>query len=371
MSAPGSTAGKGAVALSDVVIAYGAERAVHGVSLEIAPGEFICLLGPSGCGKTTTLRAIAGLVGVDAGTIAIDGRLANALPAHMRGIGMVFQDLALFPHMTVRRNIAFGLELRRVDAATTDRRIAEMVELLQLDGLEDRLPRQLSGGQQQRVALARSLVVSPSVLLLDEPFAALDRKLREDMRREVRALQRQLGITAVFVTHDQEEALTMADRVVVMNNGIIEQVGRPSDVYESPANRFVLSFVGYANFLRVENAGWQGTGVVATIAGSLCMLGDRFLATSAPAAIREVAIRPERVRLPETADDALAGASVPGVVRSVAYEGATLTCEVVLADGQSLLVREPNARDTRGIRRAPGDAVTIAWDPADVILVGG
>jgi len=242
---------KGAVQLADVVLSYGAQRVVHGISLDIAPGEFVCLLGPSGCGKTTTLRAIAGLAAIDSGTIAIDGAVANAKPAHERGIGMVFQDLARFPHMSVERNIRFGLNLRGVDEASARQRVADIVALLRLSGLESRLPRQLSGGQQQRVALARSLVVNPSVLLLDEPFAALDRKLREDMRQEIRSLQRKIGITTVFVTHDQEEAFTMADRVVVMNKCVIEQVGAPSEVYERPANRFVLGFVGTSNFLRV------------------------------------------------------------------------------------------------------------------------
>ena len=193
--------GKGYVRLDEVVVSYGREPVVRGITLDIVPGEFVCLLGPSGCGKTTTLRSIAGLVAVDAGTISIDGKVANLLPAHRRGIGMVFQDLALFPHMTVRQNVAFGLALRHVEEAAIATRVRDMLALLHLDGFEDRLPRQLSGGQQQRVALARSLVVNPSVLLLDEPFAALDRKLREEMRREIRSLQRQLGITTVFVTH--------------------------------------------------------------------------------------------------------------------------------------------------------------------------
>src|SRR5690242_13917255 len=328
---------KGAVRLSDVVLSYGSERVVHGVSLDIAPGEFICLLGPSGCGKTTTLRAIAGLAAVDSGTITIDGDVANAKPAHERGIGMVFQDLALFPHMTVARNIRFGLELRGVGGDTATQRIKNIVALLRLTGLEDRLPRQLSGGQQQRVALARSLVVNPSVLLLDEPFAALDRKLREDMRLEIRALQREIGITTVFVTHDQEEALTLADRVVVMNKGVIEQIGSPSEVYEKPGNRFVLGFVGFSNFVRVDVG--HGT-------------------------IREIGLRPERVRLSRA--EAGENESV-GTVRSVSYEGALRSYDVVLADGQAILVREQNA--ARDPRPQAGDAVTVSWHPDDAIVL--
>jgi ABC-type Fe3+/spermidine/putrescine transport system ATPase subunit len=356
---------KGAVRLDRVVIAYANERVVHGVSLDVAPGEFVCLLGPSGCGKTTTLRAIAGLAGIESGTIAIDGAVANDKPAHERGIGMVFQDLALFPHMSVYRNIRFGLALRGVDEAAAQKRIAEMLELLRLTGLETRLPRQLSGGQQQRVALARSLVVNPSVLLLDEPFAALDRKLREDMRREIRALQREIGITTVFVTHDQEEALTMADRVVVMNKGVIEQVGSPSEVYEAPANRFVLSFVGYSNFLRAEDVREVDGELRARIAGAECALGPHAIANDA-AGKTEIALRPERARLVADADVPPAHNRIEGTLRSVAYEGAMRSYDIVLADGQSLLVREQN---THRVDLLPARPVTVAWHPADGVLL--
>jgi putative spermidine/putrescine transport system ATP-binding protein len=350
--------GKGAVQLASVVLSYGNQRVVHGISLDIAPGEFICLLGPSGCGKTTTLRAIAGLATVDSGTISIDGAVANNKPAHERGIGMVFQDLALFPHMTVERNIRFGLDLRHIDAATAAQRVKEMVALLRLPGLEVRLPKQLSGGQQQRVALARSLVVSPSVLLLDEPFAALDRKLREDMRLEIRALQRKIGITTVFVTHDQEEALTLADRVVVMNGGVIEQVGSPSEVYEKPSNRFVLGFVGFSNFVRVDKV----DSARARIAGADCALGKHVIGGSNE--VTEIALRPERARLAPAGEFEN---EVPGTLRSIAYEGALRSYEVLLADGQSILVREQNAM--RAPRPQAGDAVTVAWHPDDAIVL--
>jgi putative spermidine/putrescine transport system ATP-binding protein len=349
---------KGSVRLEDVVLSYGNERVVHGVSLDIASGEFICLLGPSGCGKTTTLRAIAGLTAVDSGTISIDGVTANAKPAHERGIGMVFQDLALFPHMTVARNIRFGLALRGVDGDAAAKRIADVVALLRLSGLESRFPRQLSGGQQQRVALARSLVVNPSVLLLDEPFAALDRKLREDMRQEIRALQRKIGITTVFVTHDQEEALTMADRVVVMNKGVVEQVGSPDEIYERPANRFVLGFVGYSNFLRVSDVR-DSRG---RIAGVDCALGNHIIGDAGE--VVEIALRPERVRL--AAADADANV-LQGTVRSVAYEGALRSYDVALADGQAILAREQNA--ARGPRPRTGEVVTVTWYADDAIVL--
>jgi len=359
-------AAKGAVRLDRVVIAYGNTTVVHGITLDIAPGEFVCLLGPSGCGKTTTLRAIAGLAAIDAGAILIDGAVANHLPAHRRGIGMVFQDLALFPHMSVRQNIAFGLALRGVDAAAMQTRIGEMLALLHLAGFEDRLPRELSGGQQQRVALARSLVVNPSVLLLDEPFAALDRKLREDMRREIRALQRQLGITTVFVTHDQEEALTMADRVVVMNRGIIEQAGTPDDVYEAPANRFVLSFVGFANFLRVEPGATSARG---RIAGVDCALPAHAIPGAAAAGTIELAIRPERLRI-DTAAPAEEGVNrLPGTIRNIAYEGARLTYEVALTDGRALFVGAPNTGRRAAQGHHVGDAVAVTWRSDDAVLI--
>ena len=360
---------QGAVRLEDVAIAYEKERVVHGITLDILPGEFVCLLGPSGCGKTTTLRAIAGLTSIDVGSISIDGKIANVLPAHLRGIGMVFQDLALFPHMTVHQNIAFGLALRGTDPPTIRTRIGEMLALLHLRGLEDRLPRQLSGGQQQRVALARSLVVNPSVLLLDEPFAALDRKLREDMRREIKALQRQLGITTVFVTHDQEEALTMADRVVVMNKGAIEQVGAPSEVYEMPANRFVLSFVGFSNFLQANEIGDAGDGLCCQVAGTRCRLGHRSIPGKGTGPDGELAIRPERIRIVAGGRAEADSNRIEGTILGIVYEGAMLTYDVVLIDGQRVLVREPNAGSAETSGRNTGQRVEVAWNPNDAVLV--
>jgi putative spermidine/putrescine transport system ATP-binding protein len=361
------TTRQGNVRLDRIRVQYGGPPVLHELSLEIAPGEFVCLLGPSGCGKTTTLRAIAGLVGVDSGSIYIDGRLANELPAHRRGIAMVFQDLALFPHMTVDENIAFGLRLRKVPPAEVRERIAAMVTLLHLTGLEGRLPRQLSGGQQQRVALARSLVVSPSVLLLDEPFAALDRRLRDELRREVRALQRRLGITVVFVTHDQEEALTMSDRVVVMNHGVIEQVGTPDEVYEAPASRFVLNFVGFANFLAVGDVRQEDSIAQCSLAGTPISVAGRVLRrdTGSP----ELAIRPERLRVVPRASGLELPNRLPGVVQDVTYEGALITYDIVLGDGQRVLVREQNRSGlARGAVHRAGDPVLVGWAPEDALL---
>jgi len=358
----------GQVRLDRVVVGYGGRPVLHGISLTVEAGEFVCLLGPSGCGKTTTLRVIAGLARADAGAVYIDGRLASDLPAHRRGVGMVFQDLALFPHMTVRENVAFGLRLRRVPAADTRSRIAEMVALLHLEGLEDRLPRQLSGGQQQRVALARSLVVKPSVLLLDEPFAALDRRLRDELRREVRALQRRLGITVVFVTHDQEEALTMSDRVVVMNLGAIEQAGSPSEVYETPTTRFVLTFVGFSNFVRVTDVRAAPDGATCRLAGTQVTLARGALRQEA-ARSAELAIRPERIRALRPTEPIHLANRVPGSVEDVTYEGALIMYEIALADGQRLLVREQNqGRALGGPPHRRGDRVVVGWGPEDVVL---
>jgi putative spermidine/putrescine transport system ATP-binding protein len=358
----------GQVSLERVVVGYGGRPVLHGISLTVEPGEFVCLLGPSGCGKTTTLRVIAGLARVDSGHVYIDGQLANGLPAHRRGIGMVFQDLALFPHMTVGENVEFGLRLRKVPGDEARSRIATMLKLLHLEGLEARLPRQLSGGQQQRVALARSLVVSPSVLLLDEPFAALDRRLREELRREVRALQRRLGIAVVFVTHDQEEALTMADRVVVMNQGSIEQAGSPDEVYERPATRFVLNFVGFSNFLRVTDVREGKDGVTCRLAGSDVAVSSAALRQESTRSA-ELAIRPERVRVGKPDAPALPTNRLTGVVEDVTYEGALITYAIALPDEQRVMVREPNlGRALGGPPYRRGDRVAVGWDPADAVL---
>jgi len=234
---------------------YGEFMAVSGCSLAVEQGEFVCLLGPSGCGKTTTLQMLAGLAPPSAGRILLDGRdITNVKPSE-RGLGIVFQSYALFPHMTVHDNVAFGLEMRRVAAAEREQRVREVLDLVHLETMAARYPRELSGGQRQRVAMARALVIRPPVLLLDEPMGALDAKLREEMQIELRALQRRVGITTIMVTHDQAEAMTLADRVVLMNKGRIEQVARPFDMYEHPNGRFASTFLGKANVFRGHAAG--------------------------------------------------------------------------------------------------------------------
>lgn len=238
-----------AVDIRGVNLSYGTTRVLKDVHLHVDPGELFAFLGPSGCGKTTLLRLIAGFNTADSGEVLIDGRDVAALPPWKRDVGMVFQSYALWPHLTVRRNVAFGLEERRLPRAEIDRRVAAALELVGLAHLADRRPSQLSGGQQQRVAVARTVAIEPKVLLLDEPLSNLDAKMRVDVRRELRALQKRLGITTIFVTHDQEEANTIADRIAVMSDGVVQQVGTPMELYERPANLFVAGFLGTANIL--------------------------------------------------------------------------------------------------------------------------
>ncbi|MBL8702761.1 MAG: ABC transporter ATP-binding protein [Alphaproteobacteria bacterium] len=237
------------IRIRDVNLSYGRNHVLKDVSLDVAPGEFFAFLGPSGCGKTTLLRLIAGFAQAAGGTVEVGGTDVSALPPWKRDVGMVFQSYALWPHMTVRRNVAFGLEERRLPRAEIDRRVTAALELVGLAALADRRPSQLSGGQQQRVALARTIAIEPKVLLLDEPLSNLDAKLRVQVRRELRELQQRLGITTIFVTHDQEEANTICDRIAVMNEGVVQQVGTPMELYERPANLFVAGFLGHANIL--------------------------------------------------------------------------------------------------------------------------
>ena len=300
---------------------YGATVAVAGIDLEVREGEFMTLLGPSGCGKTTTLGLIAGFFPPSAGEIYLKGQPVAGLPPFKRDIGVVFQDYALFPHMSAGENVAFGLRMRNIQTGEIGQRVREALDLVQLSGLAERRPLELSGGQRQRVALARALVIRPAVLLLDEPLSNLDLKLREEMRVEIAGLQRRLGITTVFVTHDQGEALVMSDRIAVMNAGRIEQVGSPSEIYERPATRFVAEFIGRMNFFNRDS--------------------------------RLLAIRPERARLmPEKPAD---GFAQHGTLRHVLYLGATLEYHLVLDSGERALVEAQN--EGQPSRFAAGDAV--------------
>ena len=309
----------------------GRVRAVDGVTLDIAAGEFFSLLGPSGCGKTTSLRMIAGFERPDSGRVHVAGRDITDLPVHKRDMGMVFQSYALFPHRTVAENVAFGLRMRDVPKPEIARRVAAALAQVALTGMEERKPAQLSGGQQQRVALARALVIEPPVLLCDEPLGALDRKLRQQMQFELKELQRRLGVTLVFVTHDQEEALAMSDRIAVMNQGRVEQVGAPTEIYERPRTRFVADFIGEINLL--EEGG------------------------------RARALRPEKIRL------VAEGARVSGTVETANFLGGSTLLRVAAQDGRSLLVRETHGGERAS--RQPGDAVGLAWNDQDTVLLEG
>src|ERR1700684_1878676 len=260
-----TTSEDAAVTFDGVSKNFGDVKALDNVSLKIGRGEFMTLLGPSGCGKTTLLKLAAGFLAPDSGTVAIDGKCVNDVPTYKREIGMMFQNYALFPHMSVAENIAYGLKTRHVPREEIRRRTAEALALVRLRGMEDRKPRQLSGGQQQRVALARALVINPTVLLLDEPFSALDKNLRASMQIELREIQRKLGLTTIFVTHDQGEALSLSDRLAVMSDGRIRQLGTPQEIYRSPCDRFVASFIGDANVLRGRLDGMAGALAVAAV----------------------------------------------------------------------------------------------------------
>jgi len=339
--------------------------AVDDVSLTVREGEFFSLLGPSGCGKTTTLRLVAGFEEPTRGILAIRGRDVTHVPPHRRDTGMVFQSYALFPHRTVFENVAFGLRMRRVPRAEIARRVAAALRLVELEGLGDRRPGQLSGGQQQRVALARAIVIEPSVLLCDEPLGALDKKLRQAMQFELKQLQKTIRITLLYVTHDQEEALTMSDRLAVMAHGRVVQVGVPREIYERPATRFVSDFIGDSNLLdgRAERVEGERAYLVTPD-------GTRLLAPAAGVAAGEavtLAVRPEKVRLLGDGGGATAENLFAGTVESVNFQGGATLYRVALASGRFLLALVPN--DGSKPIQAPGAAVRVGWDRADAVVL--
>ena len=336
------------IVLEQLTKRYEGYPVVNNVSLEVADGEFFVLLGPSGSGKSTILRMIAGLAGIDAGRVVLHGRDVTAQPPQQRGTGFVFQNYALFPHLTVARNVAFPLEMRNAPRTEIDKRVGEALSLVELTGFEKRLPRQLSGGQQQRVALARAIVFNPRLLLLDEPFGALDRKLRETMQLEVRRLQRRLGLTTIFITHDQEEALVLSDRIAVMNRGSIQQVASTTEIYERPANDFVADFVGESNI-------FHGT---VTEVGSVTLESGRRLLITHPAAVGSrvgVLMRPERF--------ARGGANTfNGEVKEAVYLGSSLKLRLACDDGVELIVRLP----VTGPLPATGSRISTGIEPESI-----
>ncbi len=351
---------------------FGAAVALEDLSLAARPGEFLTLLGPSGCGKTTCLRLLSGFEQPDAGAVFLAGQEVTRRPPYEREVNQVFQSYALFPHLSVRDNVAFGLRMKRLAAGVIERRVQGVVELVALDGLLDRRPAQLSGGQKQRVALARALVCEPKVLLLDEPLSALDARLRAQVRGELRALQRRLGLTFVFVTHDQEEALTLSDRVAVLNAGRVEQVGRPEDIYHRPASRFVAGFVGEANLLAAEIAGrvgdtWtcrltgEGGGTVFHVHVSAAPTHPALTTGQAVTLL----IRPERVRVSAAGGATDAPNTFRAVVAGRTFQGAATGLTLHVAGTPPLALRAWQGGDAP----ATGSAVVITVDPADVGLL--
>ena len=338
---------------------YGDVHAVRDFTLDVADGEFVVFLGPSGCGKTTTLRVVAGFAEPTSGSVRLGHRDITQLPPWKRNAGLVFQSYALFPHLTVAQNVAFGLEMRKVAPSQMAGRIAEALRLVRLEHLGERLPRQLSGGQQQRVALARALVFRPDVLLLDEPLSNLDAKLRQEVRVEIRELQKRLGLTTVMVTHDQEEALTMADRLVVMNDGAVRQVGTQEDLYERPTDRFVAGFVGRSTFIegQIEAPGRFRS------AGGLDLVVDG--ATAGPATL---ALRPERIVV-AAAPQAGMDNNLPGVVEFVSYLGATVDLHVRISPGERVVAQVSNQGG--GLVPKVGAQVHVAWPASSGIVFAG
>ena len=341
------------VIIRDAVKKYGDFTALHGVSLDIAEGEFFTLLGPSGCGKTTLLRMIAGFNSIEGGDFFFGERRINEVPAHKRDIGMVFQNYAIFPHLTVEENVAYGLKARKTPKNEIDRRVADALELVQISHLAKRKPNELSGGQQQRVALARAFVIEPSVLLMDEPLSNLDAKLRVQMRTVIKKLQKRLGITTIYVTHDQEEALAISDRIAVMKEGEIMQIGTPREIYAKPANPFVAGFIGVSNFLECQVQG--GTQAMVTIRDELELTMTLRREYSGKATL---SARPEQLFFgPE---------GMPGKILYSTFLGDFIEYEVQLADGQSVVVNE-YTKDTNEIH-AVDETVHLGFDPERVSL---
>jgi putative spermidine/putrescine transport system ATP-binding protein len=338
------------VSLDGVSHSYGGVTAVDGVSLAVQPGELVALLGPSGCGKTTLLRIVAGLLRQTAGHVSIGGDTVDALPPNERGAGIVFQNYALFPHMPVEANVAYGLRARGTPAGRIPEIVAKMLALVQMESYAQRFPRELSGGQQQRIALARTLAVSPRVLLLDEPFGALDKNLRLDMQIEVKRLQRELDITTIMVTHDQEEALSMADRIAVMSGGRVEQFASPEDIYDRPQSLFVAGFVGTANLLRGRLTAREPGFHLELVSGGRLELPVAFPCSRDGAAI--VAVRPEHLCFGAAGESAL-----PARVEMVLPLGPSIVYELLLADGTQVKLAAPRSGPEQ--RHSVGDAVWL------------
>jgi spermidine/putrescine transport system ATP-binding protein len=356
------------IELQNVTKRYGEYQALENFSLAVKRGEFLTLLGPSGSGKTTILRLIAGFEQPQSGQILLEGRDAAHLAPYRRNVNTVFQHYALFPHLNVFRNVAFGLEERKLPSEQIRRKVRNVLDLVDLPGKEDRLPDQLSGGERQRVALARALVLEPSVLLLDEPLGAVDEKLRKQMQLELRRLRQRLGITFIFVTHDQEEALVMSDRVAVIQDGRLEQIGPGEEVYETPRTRFVAEFMGVENFLEVtlvgrEPGGWRfktDTGEELWNAGP---------AETEPSTRATMAVRPEWLQIATAISSGQPRNLLRGVIVETFYEGGSRRSTVELASGTRLVVRESSRADSlSSLDRSPGTNVYVLWEPEQTLV---
>ena len=350
-----------ALSLDGVCKRFGDADIVKSISMRVPSVQILSLLGPSGCGKTTILRMIAGFLRPTSGSIRIDGEEANDIPPHKRRLGMVFQNYSLFPHMTVAENVSFGLRMQGVAAGASREPVAQALAMVRMSGMERRYPAELSGGQQQRVALARAVVTRPRLLLLDEPFGALDRKLREELQIEVKQLQRELGITFVFVTHDQEEALTISDCIAVMRDGEIQQFGSPAEIYDRPANLFVAEFFGALNTLPVRVIGRDGTKTIVSWQGRQLVAPASDLATGSDAVF---AVRTNDVR-PSSAMPSQDATSISGVIQDVIYKGSVLLCRLRLDDGTLFVAAAERGRSTP---LESGRSVHLSW-PGDKTMV--
>ena len=357
------------VRLVDVVKRFGDTLAVDHINLEVRDGEFFSLLGPSGCGKTTTLRMIGGFEQPTSGLIELDGRDVTWLPPYQRNVNTVFQSYALFPHLTIFENVAFGLRRRKVKDSEIRSRVSEMLRLVELPGFEKRKPNQISGGQAQRVALARALINRPAVLLLDEPLGALDLKLRKQMQVELKRIQQEVGITFIYVTHDQEEAMTMSDRIAVMNNGRYEQLGDPEGLYERPTTRFVAGFLGISNLLPGRVTDTADGYAIAELGGNARVRVPRSLLGDDTTI--EVGVRPEKIRMHKAEQAAPPGSNeLEGVVIDASYLGVSTSYVVEARSGARLTIYEQNVeRTVHGSLHRPGETVRLSWWPDHTFVV--
>jgi len=341
---------------------YGGNKVLNGLTLNVHAGEFVTLLGPSGCGKTTTLRIIAGLLQQDAGTVELAGQDITRLPPEKRNVNTVFQNYALFPHMNVEKNIAYGLKLRGVSKEERRQRVQQMLNLVQLQGFEKRMPAQLSGGQRQRVAIARAVVLGASLLLLDEPLGALDQKLRQQMQLELKEIQKKLGIAFVYITHDQEEALNMSDRIAVMNNGVLEQVGTPEEIYERPRTAFVASFIGLSSFLNCLVKKVDENSLILSYGNALFPARRDGLDVQPGRQVR-LCLRAERLSVHAKP---MGECCLQGVLSSVRYAGGSMRAVVQLQQGGEVAVQCPSVA---ALNVQPGQQAYLCWNPGEAAVV--